>query len=68
VTRSWTYSYDAGNLVTAITAPSGQFSYGYDAAGNLVSKSVPDSPSQTMTLDDAGQLAVLSIGCVTKFV
>jgi RHS repeat-associated protein len=62
VTRSWTYTYDAGNRVTQIAAPSGQFTYGYDAAGNLVSKMVPDSPAQTMTLDDAGQLAVLSIG------
>jgi RHS repeat-associated protein len=61
-TGTWMYSYDAGNRVTQIAAPSGLFTYGYDAAGNLVSKMVPDSPAQTMTIDDAGQLASLSIG------
>lgn len=51
-----TSTYDALNRLTAVTRGTDTFSYGYDAAGNLTSRTYPSQTAQTFTYDDDGRL------------
>jgi RHS repeat-associated protein len=52
-----TSTFDALDRLTAVTRGTTTFSYGYDAAGNLTSRTYPGEPAQTWTYNDDGQLA-----------
>jgi len=51
-----TYVSDALNRLTSVTRGSDTFSYGYDPAGNLTSRTYPGQSAQTLVYDDDGRL------------
>ncbi|HYN50738.1 MAG TPA: DUF6531 domain-containing protein [Thermoleophilaceae bacterium] len=57
-----TYTYDAVNRLTAVTrnTPADTFSYGYDAASNLISRTYPGQTAQTLAYDNDGRLTSAS--------
>jgi RHS repeat-associated protein len=59
------YTYDNLNRLTAVTRGTATFSYAYDAAGNLTSRTYPDSTVISSTYDDANELATVATGSAT---
>ena len=67
-----TYTHDDGNRLTSIARSgggaglNGTFSYSYDDAGNITSRSLPDSTSSSYGFDDDGRLTTItSAGATT---
>ena len=60
-----TYTYDALNRLTGDTRGSDSFSYGYDAAGNVTSRTYPESTVVNATYSDEERLASVSVGAAT---
>jgi YD repeat-containing protein len=59
---SMTFTRDASNRITRITAPSGNIDYGYSAAGDLVGVSYPNGTTQSFTYDGGHNLVTVSGG------
>lgn len=61
-----TYTHDDADRLTAIARTgggaglNGNFSYGYDEAGNVTSRTLPDSTSSTYGFDDDGRLTTIT--------
>jgi RHS repeat-associated protein len=51
------YVYDALNRLSSVTRGSDSFSYGYDLAGNLTSRTYPGQAAQTLSYDDDGRVS-----------
>jgi RHS repeat-associated protein len=52
-----TYAFDALNRLTTVTRGSLIFSYGYDAAGNVTSRTYPGQSAQPFVYDNDGRLS-----------
>jgi RHS repeat-associated protein len=52
-----TYAFDALNRLTTVTRGTVIFSYGYDAAGNVTSRTYPGQSAQPFVYDDDGRLS-----------
>jgi RHS repeat-associated protein len=55
-----TRTYDELNRLTAVTRGTATFSYGYDVASNLTSRTYPGQTAQAFTYDDDGRLTSAS--------
>jgi RHS repeat-associated protein len=63
-----TYAYDALDRLTSVTRGTDTFGYGYDVAGNLLSRTYPDGTLTTYTYDDDGRLVTaVSAGFTTSY-
>jgi RHS repeat-associated protein len=66
-----TYTHDNADRLTAIARTgggsglNGTLSYGYDDAGNITSRTLPDSTSSTYGFDDDGRLATITSASLT---
>jgi RHS repeat-associated protein len=66
-----TYTHDNADRLTDIARTgggaglNGTLSYGYDDAGNITSRTLPDSTGSSQTFDDDGRLATISSGGLT---
>ncbi|NVN93429.1 MAG: hypothetical protein HXX11_22925, partial [Desulfuromonadales bacterium] len=67
VISSYTYTYDSLGRKTGMTAPDGVYSYGYDAAGQLTSVSLPGGGSVQYTYDAAGNRMTTTASGVTTY-
>lgn len=57
---SVTYEYDRLNRLTATTRGGEGFSYGYDAAGNVSSRTYPDETQLNYSYDDDGRMSTFA--------
>jgi RHS repeat-associated protein len=62
---SQTYTYDAANRLTGVTRGTNTFSFAYNLAGNLTSRTYPDSTATTYAYDNDGRLSTATSGGVT---
>ena len=60
-----TYTYDDHDRLTGIARGSETFSYGYDAVGNVTSRTYPDGTSIAYTFDDDSLLDTVASGGAT---
>jgi RHS repeat-associated protein len=60
-----TYTYDALNRLTGDSRGSDSFSYGYDAASNVSSRTYPDGTVVGATYSNDERLATVSVGSAT---
>ena len=59
--RNWADTrYDSVNRLTSLHNASGTFSYGFNADGNITSRTHPDSTAVGATYDADGRLASVS--------
>lgn len=56
------YTYDADGQLTKVTRNGKNFTYTYDAAGNILTRAIPGGSTTTYTYDPANQMATASIG------
>jgi len=56
------FTYDVLSRLTGITRGTDAFTYGYDAAGNLTSRTYPDSTQIVYGYDDANELTSVTTG------
>ena len=59
-TGTTTYTYNPRNELTADKSVAGTFSYAYDKAGNITSRTYPDGSAISYTYDADGRLATLA--------
>jgi RHS repeat-associated protein len=65
------YTYDDANRTTGISRTggssglNGSIAYGYDDAGNITSRTLPDSTSSTYSFDDDGRVTTVTAGGAT---
>jgi RHS repeat-associated protein len=57
-----TYTYDAANRLTGVTRGTNTFSYAYNLAGNLTSRTYPDATATTYAYDNDGRLSSATSG------
>jgi YD repeat-containing protein len=50
--RALTFSYNGGGRIDTIESPIGTFTYSYDASGNLISRTRPDTGTRTYLYQD----------------
>jgi RHS repeat-associated protein len=63
-----TYSYDSANRLTGVTRGNDSFSFAYDLAGNITSRTYPGASAITYSYDNDEQLAsVTSNGNTTSY-
>jgi RHS repeat-associated protein len=62
---SQTYTYDAANRPTGVTRGTNTFSYAYDLAGDVTTRTYPDGTATTYGYDNDGRLASATSGGVT---
>jgi RHS repeat-associated protein len=60
-----TYGYDAMNRLTSVTRGTSGFSYTYDSAANILSRTYPDGTLTTYTYDSDNKMATLASGGAT---
>ena len=62
---SQTYTYDAANRLTGATRGTNTFSYAYNLAGNITSRTYPDGTVTTYGYDNDGRLSSATSGGVS---
>ncbi len=60
-----TYTYDPEDRLRTVTRGKAVFSYGYDAAGHVISRTYPGSPTITERYDADGRLIAVTTGRLT---